>query len=104
MLFRLDVRDTQTGLKLYRGDTLAAVAPLLREDGFAIDVEILVAARRERSLSIVEAPVTIRASALHHRVVAPGDRHRGRARPDLLAQPRRPAYDVPAAVPAAAPR
>jgi hypothetical protein len=62
LLFRLDVRDTQTGLKLYRGETIAAVGPLLREDGFAIDVEILVAARRERSLSIVEAPVTIVAS------------------------------------------
>lgn len=59
VLFRLDVRDTQTGLKLYRAETLAAIGPLLREDGFAIDVEILVAARRERRLSIVEAPVRI---------------------------------------------
>jgi len=59
VLFRLDVRDTQTGLKLYRGDVVASLAPLLREDGFAIDVEILVAAMRARRLSIVEAPVEI---------------------------------------------
>lgn len=59
LLFRLDVRDTQTGLKLYRGDTMATIGPMLHEDGFAIDVEILVAAKRERQLSIVEAPVRI---------------------------------------------
>jgi len=104
MLFRLDVRDTQTGLKLYRGDTLAAVAPLLCEDGFAIDVEILVAARRERSLSIVEAPVTIQAS---HSTTVSWRRAIGTAaglgrifwRSHVAL-----AYDVPAAVPAAAPR
>lgn len=59
VLFRLDVRDTQTGLKLYRGDVLDDLVPLLREDGFAVDVEILVAAMRSRQLSIVEAPVQI---------------------------------------------
>lgn len=59
VLFRLDVRDTQTGLKLYRGDVLTAIVPMLREDGFAIDVEILVAAIRTRRVSIVEAPVQL---------------------------------------------
>jgi hypothetical protein len=59
VMFRLDVRDTQTGIKLYRGDLLAGVLPLLREDGFAIDVEILVAAMRSRPIAIVEAPVRI---------------------------------------------
>ena len=63
LLFRLDVRDTQTGLKLYRGATIDEVAPLLREDGFAIDVEILVAARHAGPLSIIEAPVRIVAGA-----------------------------------------
>jgi hypothetical protein len=57
VLFRLDVRDTQTGLKLYRGDVVAQLVPLLREDGFAIDVEILVAAMRAGHRLIVEAPV-----------------------------------------------
>jgi hypothetical protein len=63
-LFRLDVRDTQTGLKVYRGEVVGAVVPLLREDGFAVDVEILVAANRlgaarDTKLAIVEAPVEI---------------------------------------------
>jgi hypothetical protein len=57
--FRLDVRDTQTGVKIYRGSLLTPIAPLLAENGFAIDVEILVAARRARSISVVEAPVTL---------------------------------------------
>ena len=64
----LHVRDTQTGLKLYRGAALEGVAPLLREDGFAIDVEILVAVRHAGRLSIVEAPVRIVAS--HHTTVS----------------------------------
>jgi len=64
VLFRLDVRDTQTGLKIYRGEVMGSVVPMLREDGFAIDVEILVAANRVGAvgggrLTIVEAPVTI---------------------------------------------
>jgi hypothetical protein len=67
VLFRLDVHDTQTGLKVYRGDVMGSVVPMLREDGFAIDVEILVAANRLGSsagrLSIVEAPVQIVARA-----------------------------------------
>jgi cellulose synthase/poly-beta-1,6-N-acetylglucosamine synthase-like glycosyltransferase len=68
LLFRLDVRDTQTGLKLYRGEAIRRVGPLLREDGFAIDVEILVAVRHAGPLSIVEAPVRIVAS--HHTTVS----------------------------------
>ena len=59
VLFRLDVRDTQTGIKLYRGDVVAPLVSLLREDGFAIDVEILVAAMRSQRLAIVEAPVEL---------------------------------------------
>ncbi len=64
VLFRLDVRDTQTGLKLYRGDVVSGLVPMLREDGFAIDVEILVAAMRSGHRSIVEAPIhLVRAGA-----------------------------------------
>jgi glycosyltransferase involved in cell wall biosynthesis len=57
--FRLDVRDTQTGVKVYRGEMLTPLVGRLAEDGFAIDVEILVAARRNGPLHIVEAPVTL---------------------------------------------
>ena len=59
LCFRLDVRDTQTGVKIYRGSLITPIAPLLAENGFAIDVEILVAARRARAISVVEAPVTL---------------------------------------------
>jgi hypothetical protein len=59
VLFRLDVRDTQTGIKIYRGAMITPLTPMLAENGFAIDVEILVAARRSGALSIVEAPVTL---------------------------------------------
>ena len=59
VLFRLDLHDTQTGIKVYRGEMISPVAPLLAENGFAIDVEILVAARRGGALSIVEAPITL---------------------------------------------
>jgi dolichol-phosphate mannosyltransferase len=57
--FRLDVADTQTGLKVFRQAVVGPVLPLLCEDGFAIDVEILVAAHARTSLSIIEAPVVI---------------------------------------------
>jgi hypothetical protein len=69
VLFRLDVRDTQTGLKVYRGDVVTPARPAPARGRFAIDVEILVAANRDRSardgsagsarLAIVEAPVRI---------------------------------------------
>lgn len=59
VLFRLDLHDTQTGIKVYRGEMITPIAPLLAENGFAIDVEILVAARRGAALSIVEAPITL---------------------------------------------
>lgn len=59
LLFRLDLRDTQTGLKLYRRELLDRVLPLLREDGFAIDLEIFVAARACGFRRFVEAPVVL---------------------------------------------
>ena len=40
-LFGLSVMDTQTGVKLYRGELIKKVTPLLRVDGFAFDIEIL---------------------------------------------------------------
>ena len=42
--FDLPVADTQTGCKVFRRDVLAAVVPLLHEQGFAIDLELFVAA------------------------------------------------------------
>ena len=58
-LFRLSARDTQTGLKLVRREVLASVLPLMHENGFAFDLELLVVARHRRFRRCVEVPVTI---------------------------------------------
>ena len=59
MLFRLDVRDTQTGIKLLRRDVLSAVLPRLLEKRFAFDLELLAVARRLGYRRMLEAPVRI---------------------------------------------
>ncbi len=60
MLFRLHVKDTQVGIKLVDRKVIADVLPLLRESRFALDLELLVLARRLGYTRIVEAPVRIR--------------------------------------------
>lgn len=59
LLFRLEVRDTQAGIKLVRREVLADVLPLMVEQGYAFDLELLVLARRYGHGNLVEAPVTI---------------------------------------------
>ena len=59
MLFRLDVRDTQAGIKLVRRDVLVEVLPLMVEQGYAFDLEMLVIARQLGHRDLVEAPVRI---------------------------------------------
>ena len=59
LLFRLPTRDTQTGIKLIRRETLAAVLPKMVEKRFAFDLELLVVARRMGYQSFVELPVQI---------------------------------------------
>jgi hypothetical protein len=58
-LFRLNVKDTQVGIKLVSRRVVADVLPLLRESRFALDLELLVLARRLGYTRIVEAPVGI---------------------------------------------
>ena len=58
-LFHLDVRDTQAGIKLVRREVLAEVLPLMVEQGYAFDLEMLVLARRLGYRDLVEAPVRI---------------------------------------------
>jgi uncharacterized membrane protein YhaH (DUF805 family) len=58
-LFRLRVRDTQTGIKLIRREVLAAVLPLARERGFAFDLELFVVAQRLGYHRFFEAPVVL---------------------------------------------
>jgi glycosyltransferase involved in cell wall biosynthesis len=59
LLFRLNVKDTQVGIKLVDRKVVADVLPLLRESRFALDLELLVVARRLGYARIVEAPVRI---------------------------------------------
>jgi glycosyltransferase involved in cell wall biosynthesis/O-antigen/teichoic acid export membrane protein len=59
LLFRVDVRDTQTGAKLIRRDVLAAVLPRLLEKRYAFDLEFLVVARALGFKRVFEAPVRI---------------------------------------------
>lgn len=59
LLFRVKVRDTQTGLKLVRRDVLAAVLPRLFEKRYAFDLELLVAARSLGYKRVFEAPIRI---------------------------------------------
>ena len=58
-LFRVNVRDTQTGIKLIRRDVLAAVLPSLTQEGYTLDLEMLVAAGRLGYRRIFEAPIRI---------------------------------------------
>jgi glycosyltransferase involved in cell wall biosynthesis len=59
LLFRVNVRDTQTGLKLIRRDVLATVLPRMLEKRYAFDLELLVVARRLGFRRVLEAPVRI---------------------------------------------
>ncbi|MHB8506616.1 MAG: glycosyltransferase [Acidimicrobiales bacterium] len=59
VLFRLPVRDTQTGVKLVRREVVAAVLPRMLEKRFIFDLELIVVARRMGYRRVVELPVTI---------------------------------------------
>lgn len=59
LLFHLNVRDTQTGLKLIRRDVLSATLPRMLEKRFAFDLELLVVARRLGFSRFLEAPVVL---------------------------------------------
>jgi len=59
ILFRLPVRDTQTGCKLFKRKVLEKVIPRIATKKFAFDLELLVYAH-SFGFKIVEAPVKIR--------------------------------------------
>ncbi len=58
ILFRLNVRDTQTGIKAFDADALKAVMPLVKTKGYAYDIELLIGLN-ERGCRICEMPVRL---------------------------------------------
>jgi glycosyltransferase involved in cell wall biosynthesis len=58
LLFGLPIRDTQTGMKVFRAKVLREVLPLLLAKRFAFDIELLANAHR-RGFKITDAPVTL---------------------------------------------
>jgi len=59
ILFGLNVKDTQTGLKVFKRKVLEDVLPRLLIKRFAFDIELLSVARRLGYRRIFEAPVKI---------------------------------------------
>ena len=57
-LFGLPIRDTQTGLKIFKRDVLEKIAPLSRMEHFAFDVELLTWAHLF-GFRLIDAPVTL---------------------------------------------
>lgn len=58
LLFGLPVKDTQTGLKLFKADVLRRVFPRILAKRFAFDIEVLTNAHR-LGYKIAAAPVTL---------------------------------------------
>ena len=59
VLFQLDVRDTQVGLKLFRREVAKEVVPLLLVKRYAFDVELLAVSRALGYGRIKEMPITL---------------------------------------------
>ena len=57
LLFRLDVRDTQVGLKVFRGQVAEEVVPVLLVKAFAFDLELLAVGRALGYGRMKEMPV-----------------------------------------------
>jgi len=67
LLFGLPLRDTQTGLKVFRRQVLQDVFPRVLVKRFAFDIEVLANAHR-LGYKIVDAPVTMRFSRRYGRI------------------------------------
>lgn len=58
MLFHLKIKDTQTGIKMFKAEVIKPIISLVQTKGFAYDIEILVAVNCRR-YRIKEMPVQL---------------------------------------------
>lgn len=58
-LFRLNVKDTQTGLKVFKASVIKNIICMVKTSGYAYDIEILAIAARF-GYKILEQPVTLK--------------------------------------------
>ena len=59
ILFKLNIDDTQVGIKMYRSRSLQELLPILREEGFSLDLELFIALSAYGHKKFVEMPVEI---------------------------------------------
>ena len=64
LLFNLNIRDTQTGLKLFRRDVLIKILPRALVKRYAFDLELLVIAKHLGYHRFFEAPVDMNFNAI----------------------------------------
>jgi hypothetical protein len=59
VLFKLDIDDTQVGIKMYRTGHLQEVLPMLQENGFSLDLELFISLSAYGHKKFIEMPVQI---------------------------------------------
>ncbi len=65
ILFNLSISDTQVGLKIFRREVLDEIFPRLIIKRFAMDLEMLVVAKKLKFSNIIEVPVMVRHSQIN---------------------------------------
>lgn len=58
LMFNLNIRDTQVGIKLFKREVLEKIIPQIKVNGFAFDIELLVLAAKN-NFKITEAPIIL---------------------------------------------
>jgi glycosyltransferase involved in cell wall biosynthesis len=65
LLFRLNIKDTQAGLKIFRKKVLKEILPRLLVKRYAFDLEMLVVAKKHGFSRIFEAPIKLKYNFSH---------------------------------------
>ncbi len=59
IMFRLDIKDTQTGIKLFKSQVIKSLTENMLTDGYAFDIEILARANKA-GCKIIEMPIELK--------------------------------------------